>query len=120
MAVSTNNGRFHAAYWRYGYIWYSWADATNPGLGWSTPAIIVNEFNTASYSYIRPTVCPNPTLPVEQEACVAWTDVRNALISYDVYFDHVSVCGDGWISSEEQCDDGNTLSGDCCSATLYI
>ncbi len=70
----------------------------------------------ASHAYARPAVCPNPTLPVEQEACVAWTDLRNNP-NYDVYFDHVSVCGDGWLSSEEQCDDGNTLNGDCCSAT---
>jgi cysteine-rich repeat protein len=120
LSVSTSNGRFHAAYWSLGdlgNICYAWADATNPGLGWSNPAIIVNELGKASHVDARPAVCPNPTLPVNQEACVAWTDVRNIGPGhYDVYFDHVSVCGDGWISSEEQCDDGNTLNGDCCSA----
>lgn len=28
-----------------------------------------------------------------------------------------SVCGDGWRAQEEECDDGNTLSGDGCSKT---
>jgi len=55
---------------------------------------------------------------VDQEACVAWTDYRNTI--YDIYFDHVSVCGDGWLSSDEQCDDGNTLNGDCWQYNMYI
>jgi cysteine-rich repeat protein len=118
LSVSTNNGRFHAAYYRDEDIWYAWADATNPGLGWSNPAIIVNELNAASHYDLRPAVCPNPSLPVDQEACVAWTDYRNTI--YDIYFDHVSVCGDGWLSSDEQCDDGNTLNGDCCSTTCTL
>ena len=117
LSVSTSNGRFHAAYWQEaGEIWYSWIDASNPGV-WSNPAIIVNEGHGASVAYPRPAVCPNPIVPVEQEACIAWTDLRDNP-DYNVYVDHVSVCGDGWPSyGAEECDDGNTLDGDCCSAT---
>jgi cysteine-rich repeat protein len=116
LAVSTNNGRFHAAYWNENNeIWYAWTDTTNPELGWASPAITVNELYTASPEYPRPAVCPNPTLPVELEACVAWPDYRNYPI-YDVYFDQVSTCGNGVLEGGEDCDDGNTLNGDCCSA----
>src|SRR6185369_10288739 len=30
---------------------------------------------------------------------------------------HAAVCGDTVIEAGEQCDDGNTVPGDCCSAT---
>jgi cysteine-rich repeat protein len=32
----------------------------------------------------------------------------------------VPVCGDGVLTEGEQCDDGNTSSGDCCSATCTL
>lgn len=35
-------------------------------------------------------------------------------ISITVFY---SLCGDGEIGASEQCDDGNTINGDCCSAT---
>jgi cysteine-rich repeat protein len=117
LAVSTSNGRFHAAYWHELYeIWYSWAYATNPELGWSSPAIIVNDSSNIT-PYMRPAVCANPTLPVDQEACIAWTESR---FVYDVIFDHPPICGDGLVEGEEQCDDGNTLNADCCSATCMF
>ena len=117
LAVSTSNGRFHAAYWHEDdEIWYSWAYATNPELGWSSPAIIVNDSSNIT-PFARPAVCPNPTLPVDQEACVAWTESR---FVYDVIFDQVSTCGNGVIEGGEECDDGNTLNGDCCSATCAL
>lgn len=31
-----------------------------------------------------------------------------------------AVCGDGTVAAPEECDDGNTLSGDCCSATCEL
>ncbi len=31
-----------------------------------------------------------------------------------------TACGDGVIDAGEQCDDGNTMSGDCCSATCTL
>ena len=33
---------------------------------------------------------------------------------------HMPVCGDGYVDAGEQCDDGNTLNGDCCSSTCQI
>jgi cysteine-rich repeat protein len=33
---------------------------------------------------------------------------------------HLPVCGDGYVDAGEQCDDGNTLNGDCCSSTCQI
>jgi cysteine-rich repeat protein len=32
----------------------------------------------------------------------------------------VNVCGDGILEDNEECDDGNTLNGDCCSSTCLI
>jgi cysteine-rich repeat protein len=32
----------------------------------------------------------------------------------------VSVCGNGRVETGEQCDDGNTVSGDCCSSTCQF
>ena len=31
-----------------------------------------------------------------------------------------SICGDGFVTSNETCDDGNTAGGDCCSATCQL
>jgi cysteine-rich repeat protein len=116
LAVSTaSNGRFHAVYWHNFDLWYSWAYATNPELGWSSPAIMVNETHAVQYG--RPAVCPNPTLPVELEACVAWTELH---FFTDIYFDQVSTCGNGVLEGGEDCDDGNTVNGDCCSATCMF
>jgi len=36
-------------------------------------------------------------------------------------FETVTICGDGVLSApQEQCDDGNTAAGDCCSATCQV
>ncbi len=83
LSVSDSGGRYHAAYWRYYDIQYTYTDATSP-LPWA-PAILVNEANWASSVYSRPAICVNPTKPLGQEACVAWTDYRGSF--YDVYFD---------------------------------
>jgi cysteine-rich repeat protein len=32
----------------------------------------------------------------------------------------IPTCGDGYLDAGEQCDDGNTLNGDCCSSTCQI
>jgi len=39
--------------------------------------------------------------------------------TFDVFV-HGAVCGDGLIERGEECDDGNTLAGDCCSATCRL
>jgi cysteine-rich repeat protein len=38
-------------------------------------------------------------------------------ISIKVFY---SLCGDGIVGLSEQCDDGNTLNGDCCSSTCHF
>jgi len=83
LSVSDSGGRYHAAYWRAYDIEYTYTDATSP-LPWA-PATLVNEANWASSVYSRPAICVNPTKPLGQEACVAWTDYRGTY--YDVYFD---------------------------------
>jgi hypothetical protein len=83
LSVSDSGGRYHAAYWRAYDIEYTYTDATSP-LPWA-PTTLVNEANWASSVYSRPAICVNPTQPLAQEACVAWTDYRGSF--YDVYFD---------------------------------
>jgi hypothetical protein len=83
LSVSDSGGRYHAAFWRAYDIEYTYTDATSP-LPWA-PTTLVNEANWASSVYSRPAICVNPTKPLGQEACVAWTDYRGAF--YDVYFD---------------------------------
>jgi hypothetical protein len=83
LSVSDSGGRYHAAFWRAYDIEYTYTDATSP-LPWA-PATLVNEANWASSVYSRPAICVNPTKPLAQEACVAWTDYRGTY--YDVYFD---------------------------------
>ncbi|MBN2447477.1 MAG: hypothetical protein JXO22_12165, partial [Phycisphaerae bacterium] len=83
LSVSDSGGRYHAAFWRAYDIMYTYTDATSP-LPWA-PATLVNEANWASSVYSRPAICVNPTKPLTQEACVAWSDYRG--VHYDVYFD---------------------------------
>ena len=83
LSVSDSGGRYHAAFWRAYDIEYTYTDATSP-LPWA-PTTTVNEANWASSVYSRPAICVNPTKPLAQEACVAWTDYRG--MYYDVYFD---------------------------------
>ena len=83
LTVSDDGGRYHAAFWRDYDIEYTYTDAASP-LPWAATAL-VNEANWASSTYSRPAICINPTKPLAQEACVAWTDYRGDF--YDVYFD---------------------------------
>jgi len=83
LSVSDSGGRYHAAFWRNYDIEYTYTDATSP-LPWASETL-VNEANWASGSYSLPAICVNPTKPLAQEACVAWTDYRGSY--YDVYFD---------------------------------
>ena len=83
LSVSDSGGRYHAVFWRAYDVEYTYTDATSP-LPWA-PTTTVNEANWASSTYSRPAICVNPTKPLGQEACVAWTDYRGTY--YDVYFD---------------------------------
>ena len=81
LSVSHSDGKFHAAFWRDCDIRYTSTDAGNPS-SWAA-TIAVNEGNTATC--VRPAVSVNPTRPLDEEACVAWTDYRGTHL--DVYFD---------------------------------
>jgi hypothetical protein len=109
LAASHDGGRFHAVlYSESNNVSYTFADVNTP---WSWSAgLIVNEGATASLSYSKPVVCVNPSQPLADEACIAWTDFRGSY--YDVYFDKVSACTD--TDSDDICDDGdrNGVSGD--------
>lgn len=60
----------------------------------------------------------------------AWGDNRNTVVSAaypdgrpdpDVYFDRLLIaCGDGVVDANEQCDDGNLVSGDGCDANCTL
>jgi hypothetical protein len=86
LSVSHSTGRFHAAFWHENDIHYTWADAGSP-TSWAA-IVVVNEGNTASGIYTRPAVAVNPTKPLTEEGCVAWTDFRDPY--YNVYFDSAS------------------------------
>ena len=69
----------------------------------------------------------NTGLPVLRVTSLAW-DPRGAGTLYagtqgrgvQTITIPQSACGDGTLQAGEQCDDGNTTSGDCCSATCAI
>jgi len=48
------------------------------------------------------------------------TNFAGATGSIDASGAGSSVCGDGTLDADEACDDGNTFSGDCCSATCQF
>lgn len=89
LAVSNSGGYFHAAYKHQDFagppyideIWYVSASVAAPTV-WSS-AVVVNEGNTASATYPRPTITVNPANPVEEEAAIAWTDYRAPYVYFD-------------------------------------
>jgi hypothetical protein len=83
LAVSPDQGYFHAAYWQDYSIVHAIASISFPA-SWSDE-VLVDEKNKASDKYTRPSVAVNPTLAQDEEAAVVWSDTRNAFDS--VYFD---------------------------------
>src|SRR5215216_1324686 len=58
------------------------------------------------YQTLRPLVLP--VLIALLPACLEWAPLEHGR------------CGDGHVGPEERCDDGNTASGDGCSATCKL
>jgi cysteine-rich repeat protein len=59
------------------------------------------------------------TIVIRAEAAASAPEGRKAY-GFDVFMlqEHIpAVCGDGVVAGAELCDDGNTVDGDCCSAT---
>ncbi len=83
LAVSLDQGYFYAAYWQEYSVVYTRASIGFPA-SWSSP-LLVDGMNMASLTYARPSVSVNPTLALDEEAMVVWSDTRNAFDS--VYFD---------------------------------
>jgi len=52
--------------------------------------------------------------PVEQPPLVL---SQPGTARLDITITVSAVCGDGWVQSPEDCDDGGTVDGDCCSAS---
>ncbi|MBI1816313.1 MAG: DUF4215 domain-containing protein [Deltaproteobacteria bacterium] len=50
----------------------------------------------------------------------SFTDSNNSLQSATAQKHWLAACGDGTVDPSEQCDDGNTVDGDGCSATCQI
>ena len=49
---------------------------------------------------------------------VSWPDWREELHASGYYY--YGICGNGMLDIGEECDDGNTVGGDCCGATCQI
>ncbi len=104
LAVSNSGGYFHAAYkhddMAVDEIWYSSATVAAPTV-WSS-AVVVNEGNTASAGFPRPTIAVNPAMSSDEEAAIAWTDWRQPYPPYDVYFDSAGLAffADGFESGD--------------------
>ncbi len=100
LAASSAAGRIHAAftlgYGQYVFIYYTSAPYTDlAGLSYTAFPISWEGFvDPVSY---RASVALNRTLSADQEAGVAWTDIRNDAEGYyqDVYFDGGATVGVG-------------------------
>lgn len=84
ICVSHGNDRFHAAYFqdfnniRYVHTSYSSLNSWDPGT-------FINDVEKVSNTWPRPSICVDLTKSADDEACVAWTDYRNAGLG--AYFD---------------------------------
>ncbi|MFH1681989.1 MAG: hypothetical protein ABIH26_15275 [Candidatus Eisenbacteria bacterium] len=83
--TSFSEGRFHAAWWQDYNIQYRSAPYADP-LAWGD-TVKVCEADAAAADFPRPAVGVNPTVSVDEEAGIAWTDFRNAITADDIYYD---------------------------------
>ncbi|MFH1998293.1 MAG: sialidase family protein [Planctomycetota bacterium] len=88
LCTSDSNGRFHAAYYQdFNNVVYTYANCSSPS-SWAA-GTVVNDTQSASNTYPWPSVCVNPTLPLADEGCIAWTDFRG--VNYGAYFDKAPI-----------------------------
>lgn len=88
LCASHSYGKFHAAYYKdTNSVRYTNTDCNSPS-SWVI-GFDVNDVQFASSTYPRPSVCVDPTVPVDDEGCVAWTDFRGA--QYGAYFDRAII-----------------------------
>ncbi len=92
LALTPGSGRFHVAYHRQeglvDEILYCWAPTDDPG-NWSD-ARDVDDRGWVSQAYPRPTICVDPTQPVAEQACIAWTELVSPVVDtwyLAAYFD---------------------------------
>jgi len=77
-------------------------------LSWQDPMNQGNMFEQQQISFVAgATTTPFPT-----GATFVWTDDTDNVA--------IATCGNGALEGAEECDDGNTISGDGCSATCQI
>ena len=84
---------------------------TNTPLPTDTPTPTETATPTASHT---PTVTATPTETATSTATTTATSTPTATPT------RTPVCGDGLVQGAEQCDDGNTTSGDCCSSSCQF
>jgi YVTN family beta-propeller protein/cysteine-rich repeat protein len=70
---------------------------------------VVDRGANAVYVVDRTTLTVSTTIPV-----------GSLPISRGAFIGPIAVCGDGQTTFPEQCDDGNTVAGDCCSDTCAL
>jgi hypothetical protein len=86
LETSLSQGYIHAALFHDNTIDYRRSSYTSPATWNVTPHI--NDGLDVSSDFPRPGVGINPARPIEEEAGICWTDVRNdATSSYDLYYD---------------------------------
>lgn len=69
--------------------------------------------------FTAPLTCPGRAQFTTAARCIAG-DPAHTAVAADVTVRCVGLCGDGITDPGEDCDDGNTVAGDCCSPTCHL
>jgi len=72
---------------------------------------------TASYAFVQPVGTYTLKLEVTDTSPIIHSTLQSSFTSSRTWIVAVTNCGDGVVDPGEQCDDGNTVDGDGCSAT---
>ena len=78
------------------------------------PGLSVREIRRALVSIIRSVIMGNPDGDVDGDGVVNKADITNAVRGFRSLM--LTACNNGTVDTGEQCDDGNTVNGDGCSA----